>query len=130
MAQRRRRHKVAELVDERRHPVRCENFEGSGFGWRREGVGVSTDEYRPRNALRRSILDDRLGDRGDVSFGEGRVEGRTAVPARAEDHALFWHRHIRHSLEVGRQQFVDVDEIRIESGQAGASCHGHSLALP
>ena len=73
-AQRRRRHAVVELVDERVHAVRLEHLERRRLGRAREPVGVAADEQRAADALRRAVLDDRLGDRRDVGLVERAVE--------------------------------------------------------
>jgi hypothetical protein len=94
-------------------------------------VGVAADEQRTGRALRRAVLDDRLGGRQDVRFVERRVQARTTVPGRAERHLLGDVLRIGLHGIVGRHDLRDVDEIlglRRLPG-AGVGRHGLDSAL-
>jgi hypothetical protein len=90
-------------------------------------VRVRSDEERPGDALAGAVLDDRLGDGGDVILVEGGVERGAPVPARAEDDALGGDGDIRMPVMVGVDEFGDVDEVGVLSRRPCAIVHPATL---
>ena len=98
---------VAEmLVDDGLDVVGGEDFEGGGEGGLGEGVGVFGEEEWAECVLGGAVLDDGLGDGGDVVVVEGGLEGAAAVAGGAEGYALGW------DCGVGVEGVESGDEAR------------------
>ena len=90
-------------------------------------MGVAADEQRAGGALRRPVLDDRLGGRQDVRLVERGVQARAAVPRRAERHLLVDVVRVGLDGVVGGDHLGHIDEVfglRRLTG-AGIGGHGH-----
>lgn len=67
------------LVDHDLDAVGGEDLERGGEGGLGEGVGVFGEEERAEGVLGGAVLDDGLGDGGDVIVVKGRAEGAAAM---------------------------------------------------
>ena len=76
------------VVDDGFDVVGGEDFEGGGEGGLGEGVGVLREEERAGDVFGGAVLDDGLGDGGDVVVVEGGGEGAAAMAGGAEGDAL------------------------------------------
>ena len=76
------------LVDEDFDVVGGEDFERSNEGGFGEGVGVFGEEDGAESVLGGAVLDDGLGDGGDVVVVEAGSEGRAAMAGGSEGYAL------------------------------------------
>src|SRR5262249_221540 len=77
------------------------------------------------DALAAAVLNDGLGDGEDVRLGEGAVQRRTAVAARAEADELVGVADVGASLKIFALQFGDVGEHIGRRGLAGEGVYGH-----
>ena len=79
---------------------------------------VLAHEERPADFVRAAIFANRLGDREDMRFGEGVVQARAAMAARAEAHELIRIGEIGSTVvEIGLQS-AHIDQELIRSGVA------------
>ena len=102
---------VAELVvDHGVDVVGGEDFEGGGEGWLGEGVGVLGEEERAGGVLRGAVLDDGLGDGGDVGVVEGSL-ALAAVAGGSEGDALGGDGGVGVEGVVGGDEAREVDEV-------------------
>src|SRR6185437_9306363 len=80
---------VAEtLVDHDFDVVGGEDFEGGGEGGLGKGVGIFGKKEWAESVLRGAVIDDGLGDGGDVVVVKGCMEGAAAMTGGPERNAL------------------------------------------
>jgi len=99
------------LVDDGFDVIGGEDFEGGGEGGFGEAVGVFGEEERAGGVLGGTVLDDGLGDGGDVVVVEGGGEGAAAVAGGAEGYALGGIRGVRMESVVGGDEAGEIDQI-------------------
>ncbi len=87
-----------------------ENLERGVEGGVGESVGVLRQEQRPGDAIGPAIVDDGLGDGGDVVVVETRQEGRPAMTGGSEGDALRGNGRVRMQRIVGGNKARNVDE--------------------
>ena len=68
--------------------VSCEDFKGGGEGGVGEGVGILREEEGAGDLVEAAVVDDALGDSGDVVVVEGGEEGGAAVAGGSKGDAL------------------------------------------
>ncbi len=103
---------VGELVvDHGVDVVGGEDFEGGGEGGFGEGVGVLGEEEWAGDVLLLAVVDDGLGDGGDVGVVEGCLEGAAAVAGGSEGDALGGDGGVGAQGVVGGDEAGDVDEV-------------------
>ena len=103
---------VAEmLVDEDFDVVGGEDLEGGDEGGFGEGVGVFGEEEGAGGVLGGAVLDDGLGDGGDVVVVEGGGEGAAAMAGGSEGDALGGDGGVGMEGVVGGDEAGDVDEV-------------------
>jgi hypothetical protein len=89
-------------------------------------VGVFGEEEGAEGVLGGTVLDDGLGDGGDVIVVEGGGEGAAAVAGGSEGNALGGDGGVRAEGIVGGDEAGDVDEVGGEgwlAGGIGLSAH-------
>ena len=98
-----------------------QHLERRALGGAGDGVRVLAQDQRPGDVVGLAVVGDGLADRQDVALGEGRVQGRAAVPAGAEAHPLQRIIRIRAAFVVEPLEPADVDQ---QLGRSGVSCQG------
>jgi hypothetical protein len=73
-------------------------------------VRIGTDEQRTVDVFRRAVFADGLRGGEDVPLVETALERTAAMPRGSERHALRRHRRIGCQVDIGREQFLHVDQ--------------------
>ena len=106
-------------VDHDVNVVGGEDLEGGGEGGLGEGVCVLRQEEGAGGVLVAAIVNDGLGDGGDVVFVEGSVEGAAAVAGGAEGYTLRGDGGVRMEGVVGGDEAGEIDQVGWERKLAG-----------
>src|SRR5271166_303790 len=88
------------LLDDRLHVIRREHGERRMLCRPGHGMSVFPHIERAVGSLPSPVVADRLGNREDVRFGEGAVEGRATMAACTEDDHLVGIAQVRTAFEV------------------------------
>jgi len=99
--------------------VSGEDLEGGGEGGLGEGVGVLRQEEWAGGVLVATVVDDGLGDSGDVVFVEGGFEGAAAVAGGAEGYSLRGDGGVGMEGVVGGDEAGEIDQVGWERKLAG-----------
>ncbi len=93
-------------------PVGRQHFDCADERRFRQRMGVHAEIERTGDALRSSVVADRLGNRQNVRFVEAAFEGRAAMTGRTEGNPLLAHGGVRLLSVVRRNQSGNVDQDR------------------
>ncbi|MPM84089.1 hypothetical protein SDC9_131160 [bioreactor metagenome] len=92
-------------------------------------MGVLAEVERADESLFGAVLDDRLGDRGDVGIVERPVETRATMTRGAEDDLLVGIRRVGDDVVIGGEDVVDVDEV-FRKCRLTSACVSHGFIMP
>ena len=123
-----RRRGFVVLLDDRRHAVRGEDFERRALRGTGERVRILAEDQRSVDSAPGPILANRLHDRQDVRFVEGRIERRSPMAARAERDALRGIVDVRPQVVIRGEKLRYVDEQFGRRGLPGQGRNGHNVA--
>ena len=128
-AERRSRNVLVISANEHVNRMRTQHLKHGSKSGSRQCVGISPDKDWPGNSLIHPILDDCLGDSGNMVFVERASERGASMAGGAKNDSVQRIAWVRLQLVIGGDKRIHIDKVGVRGELTGALMHVSSVPV-